>query len=467
MTSQSLLFIILAAGKGTRMKSARSKVLHTLAGRSLLGHAIALGQSAAADRLAVVVGPDSGEVAAEVRELAPTAETFVQEQQLGTAHAVLAARGVLEQHQGDVVVVYADTPLVTVETLGRLRGALSGQTAIAVLAFEAGNPEGYGRIIVDGSGAVTAIREHADASPAEHTVALCNSGIIAFRTPHLAGILERIGKANAKGEYYLTDAVAIAAEMGLSTRAVVCDEDEVLGINSREQLAQAERMWQRRARSKVMAEGATLIDPDTVWLSYDTRIGRDVLIEPNVFIGPGVVIEDGVTIKANCHLQGVDRKSSAGIVLRRGAEIGPFARLRPGTEIGTDAHIGNFVEVKNARFEEGAKASHLTYIGDARVGADANIGAGTITCNYDGFGKNHTDIGAGAFIGSNTALVAPVKVGDNAYVGAGSVISGSDVAPGSLAVVRGERRDEAGWVARFKARMQGSRSKKTTGQAAK
>lgn len=450
---QPLLVVILAAGKGTRMKSAVPKVLHALAGRSLLGHAIALSKAAGATRLAVVVGPDMPQVAAEVRRNAPDASVFVQHQQLGTANAVLAAREAIASHTGDVCVLFADTPLLASSTVDRLRQSLGQGPGVAVLGFHAADPTGYGRLITDGSGTLLAIREDKDASGAERQVTLCNSGVMAFCTPSLVSILERIGNTNAKQEYYLTDAVEIARRDGLSVVATTCDEDEVMGINSRDQLAAAEAIWQRRARLKVMREGATLIAPETVWLSYDTVIGRDVIIEPNVVMGPGVVIEDDVIIKANCHLQGIDRKVSTGVRVRKGAEIGPFARLRPGTDIGPDAHIGNFVEIKNATLDQGAKASHLTYIGDAHVGADANIGAGTITCNYDGFTKGHTEIGAGAFIGSNTALVAPVAVGPGAYVGAGSVVSGRDVESGALIVVRGERRDIPGWVAKFRAAM--------------
>ena len=460
MTMQPLLVVILAAGKGTRMKSARPKVLHALAGRSLLGHAIALSHEAGASRLAVVVGPDMAEVAADVRRHAADATVFVQDQQLGTANAVLAARAVIASHTGDVCVLFADTPLLTADTVHRLRRSLGQGTGIAVLGFRAADPTGYGRLLTDETGAVLAIREDRDASDAERKVDLCNSGVMAFRTPKLISILERIGNANAKREYYLTDAVEIARKDGLPVAVSTCEEDEVLGINSRDQLASAEAIWQGRARLKVMRDGATLIAPETVWLSYDTIIGRDVVIEPNVVIGPGVTIEDDVTIRANCHLQGIDRKVSTGVRVRKGAEIGPFARLRPGTDIGPDVHIGNFVEIKNATLEQGAKAGHLTYIGDAHVGADANIGAGTITCNYDGFGKGHTEIGAGAFIGSNTALVAPVAVGANAYVGAGSVVSGRDVEPGALTVVRGERRDIPGWVAKFRAAL----AKRTVGK---
>lgn len=451
MTMQPLLVVILAAGKGTRMKSARPKVLHPLAGRSLLGHAMALSKDAGASRLAVVVGPDMPEVAAEALRQAAGAAVFVQHQQLGTAHAVLAAREAIAAHAGDVCVLFADTPLLTADTVHRLRQSLGQGPGIAVLGFHAADPTGYGRLLTDGSGALLAIREHRDAGDAERKVTLCNSGVMAFRIPKLVSILERIGNANAKQEYYLTDAVEIARKEGLPVVTSTCTEDEVLGINSRDQLAAAEAIWQRRARLEVMHDGATLVAPETVWLSYDTRIGRDVVIEPNVVIGPGVTIEDDVVIKANCHLQGIDRKVATGVRVRKGAEIGPFARLRPGTDIGPGVHVGNFVEVKNATLDRGAKANHLAYIGDAHVGADANIGAGTITCNFDGFDKGHTEIGAGAFIGSNTALVAPVTIGANAFVGAGSVVSRRDVEPGALTVVRGERKDIPGWAAKIRA----------------
>lgn len=451
MTMQPLLVVILAAGKGTRMKSARPKVLHPLAGRSLLGHAMALSKDAGASRLAVVVGPDMPEVAAEALRQAAGAAVFVQHQQLGTAHAVLAAREAIAAHTGDVCVLFADTPLLTADTVHRLRQSLGQGPGIAVLGFHAADPTGYGRLLTDGAGALLAIREHRDAGDAERKVTLCNSGVMAFRTPKLVSILERIGNANAKQEYYLTDAVEIARKEGLPVVTSTCTEDEVLGINSRDQLAAAEAIWQRRARLEVMHDGATLVAPETVWLSYDTRIGRDVVIEPNVVIGPGVTIEDDVVIKANCHLQGIDRKVATGVRVRKGAEIGPFARLRPGTDIGPGVHVGNFVEVKNATLDRGAKANHLAYIGDAHVGADANIGAGTITCNFDGFDKGHTEIGAGAFIGSNTALVAPVTIGANAFVGAGSVVSRRDVEPGALTVVRGERKDIPGWAAKIRA----------------
>jgi bifunctional UDP-N-acetylglucosamine pyrophosphorylase/glucosamine-1-phosphate N-acetyltransferase len=447
---QPLLVVILAAGKGTRMKSARPKVLHHVAGRSLLGHAMALSRDAGATRLAVVVGPGMPEVAEEARLHAGDAAIFVQHQQLGTAHAVLAARDAIASHTGDVCVLFADTPLLTPDTVHRLRHSLGKGSGMAVLGFHAADPTGYGRLLTDGSGSLLAIREDRDASDAERKVTLCNSGVMAFRTPKLVSILERIGNANAKQEYYLTDAVEIARNEGLPVVASTGTEDEVRGINSRDQLAAAEAIWQGRARLKVMRDGATLIAPETVWLSYDTVIGRDVVIEPNVVIGPGVTIEDDVVIKANCHLQGIDRKVSTGVRVRKGAEIGPFARLRPGTDIGPEVHIGNFVEIKNATLEEGAKANHLAYLGDAHIGAHANIGAGAITCNYDGVSKGHTQIGARAFIGTNTSLVAPISVGDDAYVGAGSVISRQNVEPGALTFVRGERHDKPGWVAKVR-----------------
>jgi bifunctional UDP-N-acetylglucosamine pyrophosphorylase/glucosamine-1-phosphate N-acetyltransferase len=460
MTSQPLLFLVLAAGKGTRMNSATPKVLHKMAGRSLLGHALGLSHEAGATHVGVIIGPHMESVVAETRRQAPQADIFVQREQLGTAHALLAARTALQRHRGDVIVLFADTPLLTAQTVATLCDRLEHGTAVVALGFRAADPTGYGRMLTDSDGNLLAIREHREASEAELATTLCNSGVMAFRTEKLVPILERISNRNAKGEYYLTDAVEIARSEGLTVGVVECPEEEVVGINSREQLAAAEALWQRRARLQAMRQGATLVAPETVWLSYDTAIGRDVIIEPNVFIGCGVVIEDGVTIKANCHLSGIDRKSSAGIRLRAGCEIGPFVRLRPGADIGPSAQIGNFVEIKNATIEDGAKASHLTYIGDARVGAHANIGAGTITCNYDGFTKAHTDIGAGAFIGSNSVLVAPVSVGDDAYVGAGSVISGRNVEAGALAVVRGERRDKPGWVAKVRTLIQRRKSEK-------
>jgi bifunctional UDP-N-acetylglucosamine pyrophosphorylase/glucosamine-1-phosphate N-acetyltransferase len=444
MSDAPLLIIVLAAGKGTRMKSARPKVLHEIAGRSMLGHVLEAAATAGASELAVVIGPGMDEVRAEAVRLAPGAKVYVQENQLGTADAVLAAREAIAAHKGDVLVLYADTPLIEPSTIGRLRRMLDTGARVAALGFEARDPYGYGRLLTDASGELTAIREEKDANEEERKVRLCNSGVLAFRIDGLAGLLGAIGNANAKGEYYLTDAVALARGRGLKAGLVVCREDEVLGVNARDQLAMAEAIWQRRARARAMAAGVTMIAPETVWLCHDTELGRDVTIEPNVFFGPGVTVADSVEIRANCHIEGAR--------IGAGAIVGPFARLRPGAELGADVHIGNFVEVKNTRVEEGAKANHLAYLGDGRVGPKANIGAGTIFCNYDGFFKHRTDVGAGAFIGSNSALVAPVKIGDGAYVGSGSVIT-KDVAGDALALERAVQEERPEWAAKFRALM--------------
>jgi bifunctional UDP-N-acetylglucosamine pyrophosphorylase/glucosamine-1-phosphate N-acetyltransferase len=392
-----------------------------------------------------VIGSGMEQVRAEAARVAPGSEVFEQSEQLGTAHAVLAARAALERRAGTVLVAFADSPLVEPATLRRMIGALDAGAHIAVLGFEAANPYGYGRVIVDERGRVAAIREEKDASEAERRIGLCNAGAMAFRVPRLVDLLTRIGNANAKGEHYLTDAPALAAASGLAAVPVLCAAEEALGVNSRAQLAAAEAVFQGRARIRAMEGGATLIAPETVWLSYDTVLGRDVLVEPNVFFGPGVVVEDGAHILASSHIVGAR--------IRAGARIGPFARLRPGADIGPEVHVGNFVEVKNARLEAGAKANHLAYIGDGRVGAGANIGAGTIFCNYDGFDKHFTDVGAGAFVGSNSALVAPVKIGDGAYVGSGSVIT-RDVEADALAVERSAQEVRPGWAARFRRRRQ-------------
>ena len=448
-----LLTVVLAAGQGTRMQSDTPKVLHKIAGRSMLGHVLDVVQRLGAERQALVVGPDMEDVAAEGQAAAPTMETFIQAERRGTADAVLAAAAALAGHKGDVLVLYGDTPLLTSATLERMRAVLNEGAGVAVLGFEAVDPTGYGRLLTNAGGELIAIREQADASEAERQLRLCNAGVMAFRVQDLAGLLRRINGDNAKGEFYLTDAIELARGDGYVARVVVCVEEEVLGVNDRTQLAAAEGIWQRRRRREVMQAGATLVAPETVWLSYDTVIGRDVHIEPNVVIGPGVVIEDGVTIRANCHIVGHHGKDRAGLRVRKGAIVGPFARLRPGAEIGPDVHIGNFVEVKNAVMEAGAKANHLAYIGDGRVGAEANIGAGTIFCNYDGFEKHHTDVGPGAFVGSNSALVAPVKIGAGAYVGSGSVIT-KDVPADALAVGRAPQEMREGWAAKYRARRQ-------------
>jgi len=449
MTDSPLLVVVLAAGKGVRMQSDLPKVLHSIGGRSMLGHVLAAASALKADVTALVLAPNMAAVREEAQRILPGVETFEQPEPLGTANAVLAAKPALMRHKGRVLVLFADSPMLQPETLQRLVDGLDAAN-IAVLAFKPGDPAGYGRLVLDAGGRVTAIREDKDASEEEKRIELCNAGAMAFRVADLAGLLARIGNSNAKGEYYLTDAPALAAKDGLTATPVLCRVEDASGINSREQLAAAEAIFQSRARSAAMQRGATLIAPETVWFSFDTVTGRDVTIEPNVFFGPGVVVEDGVHIMANCHMTQTR--------LRRGARVGPFARFRPGTDIGPGARIGNFVEVKNAIVEAGAKANHLAYIGDARVGESANVGAGTILCNYDGFAKHRTDIGNGAFIGSNSSLVAPVKIGEGAYIGSGSVIT-KDVAPGALALARAPQEERPGWVAKFRHLMQ--RRKKT------
>jgi bifunctional UDP-N-acetylglucosamine pyrophosphorylase/glucosamine-1-phosphate N-acetyltransferase len=439
-SNRTCLAVVLAAGEGTRMRSGRPKVLHEIAGRSLLAHALAAVREAGASQVAVVVGPDREDVAREAREIIPEAQVFVQAERLGTAHALLAAEEALRQGADDLIVAYGDTPLIEAGTLSKLRQPLADGAAVAVLGFEARDPGGYGRLLMDGD-RLLAIREERDASAAEREIRFCNAGLIALRGDMALDVLRRIGNRNAKGEYYLTDAVSIAAEMGCRAVAIAAPEEEVQGVNDRAQLADAERVMQERLRRAAMANGATLIAPETVFLSHDTRIGRDVLIEPNVFFGRGVTVEDGVVIHAFSHLEGAH--------LAKGVSIGPFARLRPGAELGPDVRIGNFVEIKNVQLGAGVKVNHLTYLGDATVGANSNIGAGTITCNYDGFAKHRTVIGEGAFVGTNSSLVAPVTIGRNAYIGSGSVIT-DDVPADALALGRGRQAVKEGWAADFR-----------------
>ena len=361
MTASVPLIVVLAAGKGTRMKSALPKVLHKVAGRSMLGHVLALASHSVGAKVAVVVGPGMATVEAEVVKVFPGAQTFLQRDQRGTADAVLSARAALQAHAGDVIVLYADTPLIRAETVERIRSSLDAGAHVAVLGFRAKNPSGYGRLLTDASGALLAIREEKDATDTERRVDLCNSGVMAFRLPRLDLLLDRIGNTNAKGEFYLTDAVEIARVDGLKAAVVECDEDEVLGVNARDQLATAEAIWQVRARQAFMRDGVTMTAPETVWLSFDTKIACDVTIEPNVVFGPGVSIEEGAEIKATCYFEGA--------TVGKGARIGPFARLRPGAKLGDEVHIGNFVEVKNVSMAAGSKANHLAYLGDGSVGA--------------------------------------------------------------------------------------------------
>jgi bifunctional UDP-N-acetylglucosamine pyrophosphorylase/glucosamine-1-phosphate N-acetyltransferase len=452
MTARTCLAIVLAAGEGTRMRSARPKVLHPLAGRALLAHVLGSIARAGVTRTAVVIGPDEPAVAGEVKRICPDAECFVQNERRGTAHAVLAARTAIERKADDILIVYGDTPLVSPASLARLRAALADGAAVAVLGFRASDSTGYGRLIVN-NGALVAIREDADASVSERKTALCNGGTMALAGKTALAILERIGNHNRKHEFYLTDAVEIARDMALSAAAVEIEEDEMRGINTKKQLAEAEAVVQARLRQAALDAGVTLVAPDTVYLHADTKFGRDVVVEPFVVFGEKVTVEDGAVIHSFSHI--------AGAHIGKGASVGPFARLRLGTKLGEGARIGNFVEVKEAVVEAGAKANHLTYLGDALIGANANIGAGTITCNYDGAAKHRTEIGRDAFIGSNSALVAPVKIGQGAYVGSGSVIT-QDVPADSLALGRNRQVTKKDWAKRLRG-LKSLRAKKAPG----
>ena len=461
MTNNSLAVVVLAAGLGTRMKSARPKVLHPIAGRSMLGHVLETVSALAPERVIVVAGPEMDGAAEPLLAAAGlTGEIVFQEQRLGTGHAVACAKAALAGFHGadgggDVLVVYGDTPFLSAETLQTMVAARRGPKAADLLglAFRPDDPGQYGRVVVDPDGQVLRIVEYADATEDERRIDLCNAGILLGDGPMLFGLVDRLSKDNAKGEYYLTDVIALASADGRRVQSTEADPEEVLGVNSRAELAVAEAIMQTRLRAEAMVNGATLVDPSSVWFSWDTRLGRDVTIQPNVVFGPGVTVADEVEIRSFCHLEQVRIES--------GAVVGPFARLRPGTVVGRDARVGNFVEVKNAVLGEGAKANHLTYLGDAEVGAGANVGAGTITCNYDGVAKHRTDIGEGAFIGSNTALVAPVSVGAEAIVGAGSTIT-RDVAPGAVALARGAQSQKDGAATRLRERQRKLKARKDT-----
>ncbi len=440
MGGKTCLAIVLAAGEGTRMRSALPKVLHKIAGRTLLANVLHAIVGAGGTDIAVVIAPGQDAVAAQAKHIDGNAQIFEQRERLGTGHAVLAAKAALARGADDILIIFGDTPLVRAQTLSDLRAALTEDAAVAVLGFKPADPAGYGRLLTQGDRLI-AIREDSDASAAEKTITLCNGGLMALAGDKALAILQRIGNANRKGEYYLSDAVAIANDMGLKAVAIEAEEDDVRGINTKAQLAEAEAVMQERLRAAALDAGVAMVAPQTVFLSADTKFGKDVTIEPNVVFGPGVVIEDGALIRSFSHIEGAH--------IGKGARVGPFARLRPGAELGADVHIGNFVEIKAAQIEAGAKANHLSYIGDARVGEGANIGAGTITCNYDGVDKHRTDIGKGAFIGSNSALVAPVKIGDGAYVGSGSVVT-KDVPADALALGRSEQTNKEGWAKRLR-----------------
>lgn len=424
------------------MKSDLPKVLHRVANRPMISHLLDALSAISSERTVVVVASGMTQL---VDAVAP-ADTAVQTEALGTGHAVLAARDQMQDFTGDVLVLFGDTPLLTAETMQDMLTArrAAENPAVVVLGFRPDDPAEYGRLVTAADGGLEAIVEFKDASDAQREIGLCNAGIMAIDGNHLFALLDAVGNDNANGEYYLTDIVELARDRGLRCAVVeAADPVEVMGVNSRAQLAEAEAAMQARLRDRAMAGGVTMTDPETVWLSADTKIGRDVIIGPNVFFGTGVTIADNVEIKAFCHIDGAEVAS--------GVSIGPFARLRPGAKLERNVHVGNFVEIKQALVEEGAKVNHLSYVGDARIGPRANVGAGTITCNYDGFFKELTDIGADAFIGSNTALVAPVKVGDGATVGAGSVIT-SDVEADALAVARGRQKSISGWASTFRKR---------------
>ncbi|WP_332818031.1 bifunctional UDP-N-acetylglucosamine diphosphorylase/glucosamine-1-phosphate N-acetyltransferase GlmU [Sphingopyxis sp.] len=436
--SNKIAAIVLAAGKGTRMKSDLHKVLHPIAGRPMLLHLMASVDELSPAKKVVIVGDKADQLEAA---LAGSADLAVQDPQLGTGHAVQQGEAALAGFDGDVLILYGDVPFVPAATMRAMIDRLNAPDApaVVVLAFEPADAQQYGRVITEGD-RVTKMVEHKDATEAERAVRLCNSGLMAAKSADLFALLARVTDDNAAEEYYLVDIVNIANADGRHCAVVVTDPYDVAGINSRGELAAMEGEWQARRRMQAMADGASLIAPDTVWFAWDTELGRDVLIEPNVFFGPGAKIADNVKIRANCHIEGA--------IVGTGCEVGPFARLRPGTILGEKAKIGNFVETKKAILGDGAKANHLTYLGDVTVGARANIGAGTITCNYDGYFKYKTEIGENAFIGSNSALIAPVRIGRDAIVAAGSAVT-LDVADGELRLVRGEQLVKPGWADRF------------------
>jgi bifunctional UDP-N-acetylglucosamine pyrophosphorylase/glucosamine-1-phosphate N-acetyltransferase len=431
------------------MKSDLHKVLHPVGGQPMLLHLLRTVDELGAAQTVVVVGDRADQVTAAVAPFG--AETVLQAPQLGTGHAVQQAERALAGFAGDILILFGDAPLVRADTLRRLLAALDTQTGIAVLGFRPRDPGAYGRILADADGRIQRMVEARDATPDELAEPLCNAGLMAVGSAHLWPLLARVSNANAAGEYYLPDIVMLAAGDGIAARVVEADESELLGVNSRADLALVESAFQSRRRAELMAAGVTLVAPETVFLAHDTQIGRDSLVEPFVIFGPGVRLGENVRVRAHSHLEGAD--------VQDGCEIGPFARLRPGTRLGPRVRIGNFVETKNATLAEDAKANHLSYLGDAEVGARANIGAGTITCNYDGFFKYRTTIGEGAFIGSNSALVAPVTIGAGAIVGAGSAIT-RDVSADALALVRPEQTERVGWAVKFRAAMQARKDKR-------
>ena len=437
-----LLSIILAAGEGTRMRSATPKVLHQIGGLPMVSHAIRAAQAAGSTQIAVVIGPNHEGISAAVTAMAPAAVVFTQSERLGTGHAVRQARSAFATASGNVIVLYADTPLVTPATVASITAKLDAGADIVVVGFEPEDPTGYGRLLTDGA-RLLAIREHKDATEAERRVGLANSGIMGFKGAVLQSVIDRIGNSNAKGEFYLTDAIELANADKRRVEYTVADANEVIGVDDRSKLAKAEAQFQDLRRDDFMKAGVTLKDPSTVHFSYDTEIGRDVTIWPNVVFGPKVKVGDNVEIRSFCDIEDV----KIGV----GATIGPFARIRGGAELGADVHLGNFVEVKKSKIGAGTKAGHLSYLGDAVIGSNTNIGAGTITCNYDGVNKDTTTIGSNVFIGSNASLVAPLTIGDGAYTASGSVIT-DDVPADAVAFGRARQENKPGYAPTLRAK---------------
>ncbi|TYB81674.1 bifunctional UDP-N-acetylglucosamine diphosphorylase/glucosamine-1-phosphate N-acetyltransferase GlmU [Maritimibacter fusiformis] len=444
--------IVLAAGQGTRMQSDLPKVMHELGGVPLFAHALASGAALEPERTVLVVGHGAEAVKRAARDLDDSIAIAVQENQAGTADAVAAARDSLTGFDGDAVVLYGDTPFISGDTLGRMLAARDAGADVVVLGFVAENPGRYGRLVLDGD-RLLRIVEFKDANPAERDITLCNSGVVAADAGLLFDLIENVGNDNASGEYYLTDIVAIANARGLSCVAITCDEAETLGINTRAELAGAEARFQAGKRAEALDNGVTLVAPDTVFFAHDTWVGRDAVVEPNVVFGPGVTVETGARIRAFSHLEGCH--------VSRDAVVGPFARLRPGAELAEGAKVGNFVEIKQAQIAAGAKVNHLTYIGNAYVGEEANIGAGTVTCNYDGVSKHHTHIGARSFIGSDTMLVAPVRIGDDAMTATGTVIT-RDVPDGAMAIGRAQQTNKDGLWPKMLAKLKRMSTKPTS-----
>ena len=448
----STALVILAAGKGTRMNSDLPKVLHPIAQAPMLEHAMTAGRALMPEKTIIVAGHEAEQVRKAVADIDKDANVVLQTEQLGTGHAVMQAREALADFKGDVVVLYGDTPFVSEDTLERMITARN-RADLVILGFNAADPGRYGRLVMNGD-SLERIVEFKDADAATRAITFCNSGLMACDAETMFRLLDKVGNENASGEYYLTDLVEIARSEDLSVTAVSCDETETLGVNSRADLAAADAVFQQRARAELLDIGVTLMAPDTVYLAFDTIIGRDTVIEPNVVFGPGVTVESGALIRAFSHLEGCH--------VSRGAKVGPYARLRPGAELAEDTHIGNFVEIKNAEIGEGAKVNHLSYIGDASVGEKTNIGAGTITCNYDGVMKHRTEIGAQAFIGSSTMLVAPVKVGNKAMIATGTVVT-NDIEDGALAIARAPQTNKSGRAIKLMDLLRAKKNQKSKG----